>query len=258
MPEPRPEPEPHSLEKRLELDATVEEVWHAVSTGSGLSTWFVPHHVDPQDETRSTADFGSGNTSEGRVRAWDPPHRVVFGGEAGNPTETLEFLVESRDGGGTVLRLVQSGILGEDWETEYHSRGWDLFFHNLTSYLRYFAPAPAVNALAMAFTELDRKAVWDRFHTALGTSRELSTGESVNLTPDGVEPIRGVVDVYAPDTTLGIRTDTSMYRFGGHGGEAWGMVNAFHYHYGDERDGPEWTEVWQQWLGRLFPADPPS
>lgn len=246
------------LEKKIELDASVEEVWEAVSTSHGMASWFVPHEITPpseeSDHPQAEADFGSGNVSQGRVLAWDPPNMVRYGGEAGNPTEALEFFVESKDGGGTTLRLVQSGVLGEDWEMEYHSHGWDLFFGNLATYFRYFAPARPVNALVMAFTTIDATAVRDRYHTALGTGRDLEVGSAVNLTPEGVEPIRGEVDVYESDAVLGIRTDDGLYRFGGQGSQAWGMVNAFHYRYGSDLDGPEWTQSWQDWLASLFPA----
>jgi len=246
------------LDKEIELDSSVEEVWKAISTGEGMATWFVPHTVTPPSDSSDTptaeADFGSGNVAQGRVLAWDPPHMVRYGGDPGNPTETLEFFVESKDGGGTVLRLVQSGVLGEDWEMEYHSKGWDLFFHNLSSYLQYFAPAAATNALVMAFTTVDGKTVWDRYHRALGTSRDLTVGTQVDLTPEGVEPIRGQVDVHIPGNMLGIRTEDGLYRFGGEGADAWGMVNSFHYRYGADIDGPEWTQRWQDWLATLFPA----
>ena len=193
------------LEKRVEFDATVGQVWEAVSTGHGMSSWFVPHDITPPvnetDLPTAEADFGSGNTDQGRVLTWDPPHMVRYGGEAHNPTEALEFFVEPKENGGTVLRLVQSGVLGEKWEMEYHAKGWDLSFHNLDSYFRHFAPNRATNALAMAFTTIDAHAVWDRYHTALGTDRNLRIGSPVNLTPEGVEPIRGEVDLYEADST---------------------------------------------------------
>ncbi|HIW64567.1 MAG TPA: SRPBCC domain-containing protein [Candidatus Stackebrandtia excrementipullorum] len=252
------------LEKRVEFDATVGQVWEAVSTGHGMSSWFVPHDITPPvnetDLPTAEADFGSGNTDQGRVLTWDPPHMVRYGGEAHNPTEALEFFVEPKENGGTVLRLVQSGVLGEEWEMEYHAKGWDLFFHNLDSYFRHFAPNRATNALAMAFTTIDAHAVWDRYHTALGTDRNLRIGSPVNLTPEGVEPIRGEVDLYEADSTLGIRTDDGLYRFSGEGNRAWGMVNAFHYRYGTDVDAMEWTQTWQDWLASLFPSSetPPS
>lgn len=242
--------EERRLEKEVVLDATPEQVWEAISTGPGISTWFVPHEVGADGEMR--ADFGSGNTQAGRVLAWEPGKRVVYGGPDEEPAPALEFLIEGREGGGTVLRLVQSGFTGEDWEAEYHSKGWDLFLHNLAQYFEHFAGLPVVNVLVMGFTELDRDTVWARFHRALGVDAGVAVGDRVHLAPEGVEPITGTVDVSASGI-LGIRTDNALYRFGGHGADAWGMVNAFHYLYGVDVDRAERTAAWQAWLDRLFP-----
>lgn len=246
------------LEKEVELDASVDEVWEAVSTGPGFSAWFVPHQFENDAQGKpmmADADFGSGNTQEGRLLEWEPAkHRVVYGSADPTQTEALEFIVEGRDGGSTLLRLVQSGVQAEDWEMEYHSWGWELFFLNLRSYLRYFRGKRVANALAMNFTTKDATTVWDRYYAALGADRGLAVGDLVDLAPDGVEPIKGTVDVHKPGAVLGIRTDDGLYRFGGQGAEAWGMVNSFHYRYGTDVDPAEWTARWQAWLDGLFPA----
>ncbi|MGH8876769.1 MAG: SRPBCC family protein [Stackebrandtia sp.] len=246
------------LEKSVELDATVDEVWEAVSTGQGMATWFVPHQVETDEQgvpVGAEADFGSGNTDSGRVLAWEPKHRVRYAGHQPGSSEVLEFIVEGRDQGSTVLRLIQSGVQGEDWEMEYHSYGWDLFFHNLQTYLKYFRGQSVTNALVMGFTTVDATTVWDRYHSALGTDRSLAAGDPVELAPNGVEPIKGVVDIHHADGIFGIRTDTGLYRFGGAGADAWGMVNAFHYSYGTDVDTEEWTRRWQEWLNVLFPPE---
>jgi hypothetical protein len=198
------------------------------------------------------ADFGSGNVSEGRVQEWEPGKRVVYGGSTDDPGETMEFLVEAKDGGTTVLRFVQAGFTGEDWEAEYHSKGWDLFFHNLSEYFDHFAGRPVANALAMSFTNLNREAVWDTFHAALGVDTAVREGDHVSLTPEGVEPISGVVDL-CYQGGLGIRTGSALYRFGGEGADAWGMVTVCHYLYGSDRTSEEATAVWRAWLEGLFP-----
>ncbi|HTF46564.1 MAG TPA: SRPBCC domain-containing protein [Pseudonocardia sp.] len=239
--------------KEIELDATPEQVWGAISTGPGFSVWFVPHEIEPGIGGKCHADFGSGNIAEGRVLEWDQGRRVVYGGSNDDPGEALEFLVEARDGGTAVLRFVQSGFTAEDWEAEYHSRGWDVFFHNLSSYFQHFAGLPVVNALAMSFTPLGREAVWEKFHTALGVAPAVQIGDRVDLTPEGVEPISGVVDLRWRGL-LGIRTENALYRFGGEGADAWGMVNVCHYLYGTDRERVEETASWRAWLERLFPA----
>jgi hypothetical protein len=56
------------------------------------------------------------------VTAWEPPRRFAFrtGGQQDQQGfMAFEWLVEGRGDGTTVLRLVQSGVLGDDWEAEY-------------------------------------------------------------------------------------------------------------------------------------------
>jgi uncharacterized protein YndB with AHSA1/START domain len=246
------------LEKEVELDATPEQVWEAVSTAAGMSLWFVPHESGPDGDLQ--ADFGGGNAQGGKVLAWDPGRRVVYGGPQSESEDrfdfALEFLVEGRAGGGAVLRLVQSGFFdGDDWESEYKNvgKGWDLFLHNLAEYFHHFAGLPVVNVVAAGFTALDVEEVWTRYRRELGIDQAVTVGERVQLRPDGVEGIDGVVDV-ADRGVLGIRTDAGFYRFLGGGGDATRMVNVAHYFYGVDVDRARATAAWQGWLDRLFPA----
>jgi uncharacterized protein YndB with AHSA1/START domain len=184
------------LEKRVELDASPEQVWAAIATGPGIATWFVPHEVEPREGGTVEQDYGGGFTTRGRVTAWEPGHRFAYGGfgppEEGRPNYAYEFLVEGRDGGGTVLRFAQSGFLdGADWDDEYDSfdAGWSLFLGNLSSYLRHFAGLPARNAVAMSYTAGSARDIWPVMHRALGLAGHPTVGEVVTLAPDGPAPM---------------------------------------------------------------------
>ncbi|MUL43238.1 SRPBCC domain-containing protein [Streptomonospora sp. PA3] len=239
------------LEKGIELAATPEQVWQAVSTPEGMSLWFVPH-----DDAGGgiEADFGGGNSQAGRVLEWEPGRRVVYGapGPDGEPSMTLEFLVEGREGGTTVLRLVQSGFFGgDDWEAEYDgfSAGWDVFLHNLAEYFRYFPGLPVANVVATAFTDRPGEAVWADLTARLGADPAL--GERVRLTPEGLEPVAGVVDLRGR-LLLGIRTEHGFVRFTVD--DLHGMASAVQYLYGIETDRESRTAAWQSWLDRIAGA----
>jgi uncharacterized protein YndB with AHSA1/START domain len=245
------------LEKEVVVNATPDQVWEAISTGPGISAWFVPHEIDPETG-EAGADFGGGNTQGGRVLAWEPGKRLVFGGPESESEEradfSLEFLIEGREGGATVLRLVQSGFFeGDDWEAEFEnfSTGWDLYFHNLAEYFNHFAGLPVVNVVTSSFTSLDGDAVWARFHRELGLHPSTAVGDRVHLTPAGTEAIMGVVDVRSRGV-LGVRTAHGFYRFLGVGADAHCTVNTAHYFYGVDLDRAERTAIWQAWLDRLF------
>jgi uncharacterized protein YndB with AHSA1/START domain len=251
------------LEKQLELDASPEQVWEAIATGPGIATWFVPQQVEPRLGGTVEQDYGGGATVSGRVTAWEPGKRFAYGSfeqpDDSRPDYAYEFLVEGRDGGGTVLRFVQSGFLdGTDWDDEYNSfdAGWNLFLGNLRSYLTHFAGQPAQNVVSMAYTPGSASDVWPVLHRALGLAGQPAVGDAVVLTPDGPPPISGEVDV-ANGEFLGVRSAVGLHRFGAEGNEGCG-VSAYHYFYGRPVDIRALTTQWQGWLEGLFPAKNPE
>ncbi|HJW60302.1 MAG TPA: SRPBCC domain-containing protein, partial [Actinomycetota bacterium] len=146
---------PHEFELRKEitLDATPEQVWEAIATGPGIDGWFMGRNqVEPREGGRSSMTIG-GHTDEGVVTAWEPPRRFAFRGGSpdGSQWMAFEWLIEGRDDGTCVLRLVQSGVLGDDWETEYDAlgEGWDMYLHQLAQYLAHFNGRPVAPVLAM-------------------------------------------------------------------------------------------------------------
>ena len=62
-----------------------------------------------------------GSTQTSTVTAWEPAKRFSHQSAEG-PDGTFmafDYLIEGRQGGSTVLRLVHSGFLGGDWEAQY-------------------------------------------------------------------------------------------------------------------------------------------
>jgi uncharacterized protein YndB with AHSA1/START domain len=242
------------LEKIVELDASPEQVWEAIATGPGISAWFVPHTVEPGVGGAITASFGGGFDGGGRVTAWEPGRRYGYVQEdpgSGATGHAIEFLIEGRDGGGTVLRFVESGFGDADgWQDEYDAldKGWDLFFGNLQTYLREFAGLPVHNVVAVVFAPADRAAAWSALHRALGLTGRPPVGERVALT--GPQPITGVVDV-ATAEFLGVRSASALHRFGAEGDDGCG-VSAYHYFYDEPVDTETLTKAWDAWLAGLF------
>ena len=138
-----PTPEnPRAIELEVEVAGTPEEVWQAIATGPGIGSWYVPHTVEEREGGAATASFGPGPEMQvsGRVAAWDPPRRVVFDGGRGRGL-AFEWLVEARDGGSCVVRLVNSGFgHGGEWDAQYDAmtEGWKLFLFNLQLHLAHF------------------------------------------------------------------------------------------------------------------------
>jgi uncharacterized protein YndB with AHSA1/START domain len=242
------------LAKEIELAATPEQVWQAVSTPEGVSLWFVPHeHVDGEIE----ADFGGDDVQVGLVLEREPGKRIVYGapGPDGEPPMTIEFLVEGGDGGTTVLRLVQSGFFGgDDWEAEYDGfgRGWTVFLHNLAEYFRHFAGLPVTGVVATGFTTRPGDEVWAGLIAGLGADPAL--GERVRLTPEGIGTVEGVVDL-RERLLLGVRTGHGFVRL--MVDETHRMVSVVEYSYGVAVDRGARTTAWRSWLDGHLANDRP-
>lgn len=250
------------LEKQIELDADPEQVWAAIATGPGISAWFVPHRVEPRAGGEIVQDFGAGAVVTGRVRAYEPGRRFAYGAAEpppeGTPDYAFEFLVETRDGSGTVVRLVQSGFGdGEGWEGEYDAfdTGWGLFLGNLREYLAHFPGLPVRTVVTMAYAAGGREQAWPVLHRALGLAGPPAVGDQVTLAPEGPEPVTGVVDVATPEF-LGVRSAHGLHRIGAEG-EAGCGLSAYHYFYGTHVDVAATTAAWQGWIDGLFPAPQP-
>jgi uncharacterized protein YndB with AHSA1/START domain len=135
------------IAKEFEYDASPEQVWDAIATGPGVDGWFIGHS---EFEPRAGGEvrFSIGDlTTVGTVTAWQPRKRFAYHGAAGPVGEIVAFdyQIEGRDGGSTVLRIVQSGVLGDDWEAEYDAleKGWNRYLHTLGEYIETFGrPSP--------------------------------------------------------------------------------------------------------------------
>jgi uncharacterized protein YndB with AHSA1/START domain len=247
---------PHEFElrKELTLQATPEQVWEAIATGQGIDGWFMGRNqVEPGEGGRTSMTIGP-HTEEGTITAWDPPRRFAYqGGTPGSPGfMAFEWLVEGRDDGTCVLRLVQSGIMGDDWEAEYDAlaRGWDMYLHQLGQYLEFFRGRTAIPVMAMLPGASDVDQVWPRMFDGLGLGGPPAEGDKVRLTPEGLDPVEGVVDFVSPEA-FGVRTEDGLYRFI-RGFE--GTVAVGHHLFAGDADAREAEQAWQAWLGGVFGA----
>jgi uncharacterized protein YndB with AHSA1/START domain len=241
------------LRKEITLEATPEEVWEAIATGAGIDGWFMGRNqVEPREGGRTAMTIG-GHTEEATVTAWEPPRRFAYrtGGPDGSGFMAFEWLVEGRGDGTCVLRLVQSGMLGDDWETEYDAlgKGWEMYLHQLGQYLRYFRGRPVTPVTIFGPGPGDPDRLWPELRRGLGLAGEPAEGDPVRLTPGGIDPIEGVVDYLSPDV-LGVRGEDGLYRFvGGFNGS----VGVGHHLFAAGVDDKEAEGAWQAWLDRLFP-----
>ena len=113
-----------SIQVEVEVPGTPEEVWQAIATGPGISSWFVPTEFEERDgkPVAVKISLGPGMEPRSAVTAWDPPR--MFATEAdgfvpGSPPIANEWTVEARGGGVCILRIVQSLFAStDDWDNQ--------------------------------------------------------------------------------------------------------------------------------------------
>ncbi len=249
--------EHRSIKLEIEVPGSPDEVWRAIATGPGISSWYVPHTVEEREGGAATASFGPGPEMQvaGRVAAWDPPHRVVFDGGEGVEGLAFEWLIEARDGGTCIVRLVNTGFgSGAEWDGQYDgmSEGWRLFLLNLRLHLEHFRGQTAQTSLPSTMWAGTRDMAWTTLTRALGIPPAPAVDERIEVTAPDAPSLAGTVADFAPGR-LALLLDqpspgTAFIAVEGDGEVV--SVSIWSYLYGNdgatiaERDGPRW----QQWL----------
>lgn len=247
---------PHEFEvrKEIEFQATPEEVWEAIATGMGIDGWYLGtgNEVEPRLGGRVRISFGSEDHEGGSstITAWDPPTRFAYRGDP-HPDGTfhaIEYEVEGRAGGTTVVRLVHSGMLGDDWETEYDAlnEGDFMYLHQMTQYVAHF-PGRQAKLVTAWRPDIDRDRAMAKLHAAMGVSDSPKEGDPVRFEAEGIPAIEGAVDFVSPNL-LGFRASDALYQFQ----IAPGFAYAGHHLFGDGVDVEASTAAWQAWFDRSF------
>ncbi|MFC0039924.1 SRPBCC family protein [Actinomadura rayongensis] len=226
------------------LPASPEEVWDAIATGPGIDSWFMGRNeVEPRAGGTAAMDTG-GRREEAVITAYEPGRRFATRTATAEDGRFMafEYLIEGRDGGSTVLRVVHSGVLGDDWEDEYDAlrRGWPFHLRTLHEYLAHFPGRTGVPVFAFTQTgEQDAKAT---LHQALSLPDTVAPGTRAHA---DAPPLDGVV-TWADDERFAVRTPDGLYTFH----HAPGVAVMFHHLFGPDTDGAE--TAWQHWLTGLF------
>ncbi|NYF54401.1 SRPBCC family protein [Micromonospora purpureochromogenes] len=246
---------PFELGKDIALPGTPEQVWAAIATGPGIDSWFMGRsEVEPREGGRTRFTM-AGEVAESTVTAWEPGKRFAYRSDPG-PDGTfmaIEYLIEGREQGGTVLRLVQSGVLGDNWETEYEAMrtGWDMYLETLAAYLAHFAGRAGTPVAAFRPGAGEPDQVWAAVGGAFGLTGPVTGGEPVRLELPGLPPVDGVVDLVGLPTYFGVRTSDALYRFLHSGTDRGNVLVLGHHLFAADSDPARAEQAWQDWLTRL-------
>ena len=192
--------------RSVEVDVVVpgapEEVWQAIATGPGISSWFVPTEFEEKDgkPVAVKMNFGPGMVARSVVTAWDPPRMFAAQGEGwgGSPPIATEWSVQARAGGVCVVRVVHSLFAStDDWDNQLEATesGWPGFFRTLRIYLTHFRGQRSALMQFMAPVAAPEAQAWEALIAAMGV-KDLSVGQAWT-TPVGVPAHGGVLEYLA-------------------------------------------------------------
>ena len=255
-----------SVQVEVEVPGTPEEVWRAIATGPGISSWFVPTEFEVVDgkPVAVTLNFGPGMESRSPVTAWDPPRR--FASEAsgwmpGSPPIADEWSVEARAGGTCIVRIVHSLFADtDDWDNQLEGTesGWPGFFRILRIYLTHFRGQRSAMMQWMAPAAGTEAEAWETLTAALGL-KGVSPGQGWTA-PADVPELSGVVEHVSqnPYNAL-LRLDqpgpgTAALAAVNFGGKS--MITVNFYLYCDQAAGTaaRETPLWEAWIQKRFPT----
>ena len=254
-----------SVQVEVEVPGTPEEVWQAIATGPGISSWFVPAEFEERDgkPVAVKLNFGPGMESRSAVTAWEPPRKWAAqsdGWVPGSPPIANEWSVEARGGGICIVRIVHSLFAStDDWDNQLEGTesGWPGFFRTLRIYLTHFRGQRSAMMQWMAPAAGTEAEAWETLTAALGL-KGVSVGQRWTA-PAGVPAFSGVAEyvTQSPYDAL-LRLDKpgpgvaalGAVNFGGPS-----MVALNFYLYGDQAAGTvaRETPLWEAWFQKRFP-----
>ena len=274
------------VQAEVEVPGSPEEVWEAIATAKGISSWFVPTRSDEREGGEVVNSFGPGMDSVAKITSWDPPHSFSAESEGGPGSIATEWIVEGRRGGQCVVRVVHRWFAdSDDWDGEFegHAYGWAAsFFRILRLYLTHFS-GEACSAFDLAgFRSASPPQTWATFTAALEIDREAGRVSAREGTPELAGTIESL-EVTDPEL-LAARETAPQIRAALEGMEgedpellltlerpAPGLMHVFSmamgdqtmisvrvFLYGDEgvRSARPMKAAWREWLARDFSPEP--
>ena len=264
----------------LDIDASREDVWRALTEAEELVRWFpVGARVTPGVGGTMTWSWGEGWDWETRIDAWEPgrllrlvqedarPYdiqgRPLPPGEAEPARIAIEFSLETHQGK-TRLRLVHSGFgRGAAWDDEVEgiTEGWQAELRSLRHYLQRHRGHPRTFELAWRTTSLPRDAAWARLLGPAGfrlTPADPEAGDGYEMVVPGGGRFTGTVELNLPrQTVVGTvrELDDGWFRLltwvapGGKTGVWAGLAT----YTGDRETVQAFKARAEEALGRLFP-----
>lgn len=257
-----------SVQVEAEVPGTPEEVWQAIATGPGISSWFVPTRSDERAGGQVVCNFGPGMDVPATITSWDAPRRYVTEGTMGppdSPKVATEWIVEARAGGKCVVRVVHSLFASnDDWDNQLDGleQGWPAYFRILRMYLARFKGMPCSAMQFVGFATESEASAWEKLGGELGLLK-VAEGQtwSMPAAAKGLPRMSGVVDslgrgMHANNVLLRIDSPAPGTAYIGAfscGGMVQVYVAVFFYGPSAKAAVAREQASWQNWMNDRFP-----
>jgi len=128
-----------TIELTIDINATLEEVWQALTTGEGIARWFAPYAaVTPGEGGSVSVGWDPKEMWEAPITVWEPQRRMQTTSEmpskdGGMVRLAVDYYLEVQ-GGRVRVRLVHSGFdESTSWDDYIDGldAGWSFFLFNL-------------------------------------------------------------------------------------------------------------------------------
>jgi uncharacterized protein YndB with AHSA1/START domain len=209
----------------IDIDATPEEAWRALTDAGELVRWFpLQARVTPGAGGSMFWAWGENWAGEARIEIWDPNRRLVLTENrqafdaVGKPLPgerqamAMEFTLDTH-AGGTRLRLVHSGFgSGDNWDDELDSTsaGWQHELRSLRHYLQRHRGRDRHAAFVHATSALPSTEVWKRLlgpAAFVVTSGALIEGQPCVLRSATGDQFAGTTQLHEPGWDVAVVVD---------------------------------------------------
>ncbi len=202
-----------SVRVEVEVEGSPEDVWNAIATGPGVSSWFVPTKFDLDADGRPNklvCHFGESMDSHARVTGWEPPARFTAESDdfaPGGPVVATEWNVKPVRKE-TCLVTVEHSLLSDtdEWDTflENTESGWPAFFTVLRIRMAHFRSQPFA-ILEVVGKAAEPSSAWTDLATALGLTSP-SVGEH-RASPQRAPSLAGIVESVPSESEVLLRLE---------------------------------------------------
>ena len=180
--------ETRAAEGQVEVEATPERVWQALTDARELVRWFpLDARVEPGQGGSVYLSWLNEFAAKAEILVWDPPKhlRTVWTFHDEGPSQVTDYHVETKSGR-TVLRAVTSGFpMDPSWDgwVEGTNRGWAFELRSLKHYLERHAGEPRHVVYLRRRIPISNEEAWARLISERELAPWLTAGQAFDRQP---------------------------------------------------------------------------